>query len=184
MEIVFVVFSIVMSVPMIIGLVKENKIRAKYKGVFGRPKAYLFMGGIITLPGMIVMTIMGLLGDEVLFSIGGSIAWAVLAVVIAITTKKKCPAPLQKGLFLSMFWAGIGISVKIMLFFLPFLWKLGMPSTVSSDGDLPEGARDENGNYCHIRNGFIYRADGSDSPVRRTGDHDLMDADYNRYTHY
>ena len=181
------VFGAVFFVLAIVGLVKENQIRADYSGVFGRIRAYFFAGGIIMLPGVIIMSLSGMLEGNTLTGIGAAVAWLVVALAIFLMTKKSCPEHIQKGLFFSMLLAGLGITLKVCLFYLPFVWKIGPPSG-GSGGAMPGSARDANGNACHIRqnpNGeyYIRRADGSDSPVRRAdASHQLIDSDGNYYS--
>lgn len=187
MEVMFLI-SMPILIVAIIGLLKENKIRAKYKGVFGRIRAYLFINGIgLTFYG-IIMIVSGAAfksGKTAIYVIIGLVAGLIQMFPIAIITKKNCPEYLQKGLFLSMFWAGIGITFKIALFFLPFIWRLGMPTNYHVNGSMPKYAHDDKSNACHIitwPNGTyaIRRADGTESPVRKEGTQ-LIDSDGNCY---
>ena len=95
--------------------------------------------------------------------------------------KAKCPPHLHNSLSKDMITVGWGVTVRAVLFFLPFVWGGG----ISSGGAMPEYARDDNGNTCYISkniNGeyYIRRANGSESPVRNAGSQ-LIDSDGNYY---
>ena len=132
---------------MIVGGVKENNIRNKYWGVFGRPKAFFFaVGAFGFLPSLafsplVVMYQLNGGADNPLASrdtstmvllIGAGVAvlWLLLAVGIGISVKRKCPPQMRKGLFGSMFLAGMGFFGKALLvmcsfflvFFIPGFW--------------------------------------------------------------
>ena len=182
MFVLYFFLAIIVLALAIIGLFKENKIRTKYRGVFGRPKAYFFVNGLFVIPATLIMAVNYKAMEDKLILVGTAVVMALMVVAIVLATKKKCPEFLQKGMLLSMFWAGLGLILKVALFIFPFIWRIAMPPV---DDSLPERAHDKHGNVCRIEKGangefYIQRADGSSSPIRREGDHSL-DGDGQRY---
>ena len=51
-----------------------------------------------------------------------------IAILVFVVALLRCPSNLKPTLFFAMFLAGWGVAMKVSLFFLPFLWKIGMPS--------------------------------------------------------
>ena len=119
-----------------VGLAKENRINMKYKKVFGRVRSYLFADFISVGVLSIIVLILSpfdpelkkVVGDNAFIYIGLGALVLALGVLIYIITLKKCPEDLKKGLFMNMFLDGWGIALKISLFFLPFVFKIGTPS--------------------------------------------------------
>ena len=150
--------------------VKESKTTAlyKYAKVYGRIKAYLFVD--MLLAG-IAFFIYGLCGafvpalrttaefSPVIILVIG-IACLCIAALIFITSKKKCPAKLEDKLFISMLISGLGVAFKVSIFFLPFIWKLGMPSF--------DEMVDESGNTVYVHDNMVYNASG-DKIGEKTG---------------
>ncbi len=104
----------------IVGLIKENKLRFKYH--FGRLTSYLFAGGITMGIVFLVLDFGNEAATWIDFIPFG------IAVLIFIIVLLRCPSNLKPTLFFAMFLAGWGVAMKVCLFFLPFLWKIGMPS--------------------------------------------------------
>lgn len=184
MEALLGILAVAFLVLAFVGVAKENKIRAKYSGVFGRIRAYFFAGGVVVLPAMIVVAIMGVLDDNIASTIGASLILAIIAVIIAVITKKNCPEYLQKGLFSSMLLAGLGIAMKIVLFFLPFIWGIGMPT--EEEKHIPSFVRDKEGNTYPVERNvdgepYIDIGKGKSSPLRRVDNDRFMDNDNTSY---
>ena len=126
-------------------------------GVYGRIKAvffYDFVGSGLMLIGSQFIPFLHDLGGITPFQqrICGLVI-ITLAILIYVTSLAKCPAHLRGGLFISMIISGIGVTMKICLFFLPFVWDLAMPSFtkmwddkgnivyVTDDGSVYDGHR-------------------------------------------
>ena len=101
-------------------------------------------------------------------SIGGAVLFAALAAWIYLSAKKKCPVQLRSQLLKCMFISGFGVAAKIMVFILPFVWRIAIPHF--------EERVDERGNHVYVADdGTVYSASGdnvgkmksSDTYVRR-----------------
>ena len=88
-------------------------------GVYGRIKAFFF--------GSQFIPFLHDLGDMTPAQqrISGLVI-ITLAILLYLTSLAKCPAHLRGRLFISMLVSGIGVTMKICLFFLPFIWDLTM----------------------------------------------------------
>lgn len=122
-------------------------------GVYGRIKAFFFYDFVVSglmLIGSQFIPFLHDLGDMTPSQqrISGLVI-ITLAILIYVTSLAKCPAHLRGGLFISLIVSGIGITMKICLFFLPFIWDLAMPSFTKM--------RDENGNIVYVTDdGSVY----------------------------
>ena len=171
--------SLVLFIPVFILLalcivcaVKESAVTGKYKtfGVYGRVKAYLFCDMILAGPVSIIASLVPSLrkysGFSPLMGIIIGVVCIVIGVLIFLSTKSKCPPGLQDKLLVSMFITGMGVSFKIAIFFLFFIWKITGPRL----------ATDEYGNRIYIfSDGDVYSGNG-----QKIG-HDNGDGTFNRY---
>lgn len=106
----------------------------KYIGVYGRLRAYLLVDFIFAGCAMILRAfIPGLAGaaDNTLAGTAGSvllgIALIALSVWLYLSARAKCPMQYQGKLLPSMLISGLGVTAKICVFFLPFVWELSVP---------------------------------------------------------
>ena len=122
-------------------------------GVYGRIKAFFFYDFVVSglmLIGSQFIPFLHDLGDMTPSQqrISGLVI-ITLAILIYVTSLAKCPAHLRGGLFISMIISGIGVTMKICLFFLPFVWDLAMPSFTKM--------RDDKGNIVYVTDdGSVY----------------------------
>lgn len=145
MEIVMIIPVFLLFVLCIFCAFKESKTTGLYKafGVYGRIKAYLALD--FTLCGImfVILSVAGALFSTDILSAGLSpyvgvlvgIALFALGYLIYWRAYVKCPPPLKGKCISSMIITGLGITVKIALFFLVFVWKLSEPQHyITSDG--------------------------------------------------
>lgn len=129
--------------------VKESKVTGLYKafGVYGRIAAYF----AIYCPLGIGAFIASFFIDEIPkgqgflllipASIGAFLCW---------NAYRKCPGVLKKKCIPSMMISGLGVVVKIFLFFCGFVWKITGPQEM----------QDESGNTVYVYNGDVYDGNG------------------------
>lgn len=127
MESIVIFLPFVFLIICVICAFKESKYTGFFRtiGVYGRIAAYLstllplgiimfiasfFVDGIGTWAERIPMLIAALIGAAV-------VAWSYF----------KCPVPYRKRLIPCMLVSGLGVALKISLFFLVFVWKLTAP---------------------------------------------------------
>ena len=156
------ILLIIFEVLFVICAFKESSVTGAYKafGVYSRIKAYLAFN--LTLSGVLIMLmpIVPLLipepaqdvsgiGSVFLYLIGGAICLAI-AIMLYWTSLVKCPPMLKDRCIISMVISGMGITVKIGVFFLGFVWKLGGPQEMV----------DESGNTVYVFGNDVYSAGG------------------------
>lgn len=151
------IFGLVYIIALVYCAIRESATTGLYKalGVYGRLKAYVFvcllLGGCTCLVIPFVDSSVKR-GSVVMLVIIGLACFPVAA-WIYISTKRKCPVELQGRLLKSMLISGMGVLAKVMVFILPFIWKLVMPHFTE--------AVDENGNRLLIaENGDVYTMNG------------------------
>lgn len=135
---------------------KESEITAKYQtfGVYGRFKAYLFLdmaaAGVVFILGAFIFPILQSKIDMLVWFVFGAICVAI-AFYIFHSAKSKCPeGPLRDKFLISMVITGVGVAVKIILFFVSTIWDVigpkimvnedGKTIYVFNDGDVYDGA--------------------------------------------
>lgn len=171
-----VILAIVFLVVCAVCAFKESKITGLYKanGVYGRLKAYLALDFVMAGIMMFItpwLPVSGMetegvgIGQKLLYSLLGLVILAV-GLLLYILSYKKCPESLKKKCIPSMIVSGFGVAIKICLFFLPFVWKLSMP-TETVTASQPETTTEvwrENGymteNLKVNSTGDMYYADG------------------------
>lgn len=132
--------SIVGVIIFIVCAIKESSTTGLYKffGVYGRLKAYLFIDMVGAGIAMIVSAFIPGLDLEyspIMMVLIGVVCLAI-GILIYITTALKCPAGLKSRLLISMIISGLGIAMKIVVFFLFFVWKIyGPQEMVTSSGE-------------------------------------------------
>ena len=155
------IFPIIFLIFALICFFRESKVTALYKtfGVYGRFSAYitfsLMFGAVASLVGSIIAVFTA--GEEinVVTTLLGSVALSTVLFVLGLLLYKrmvnKCPDFLRKKLFISMVTTAMGIAFKIALFFIPVVWALAGPKTVTS----------ESGEDLYIISGDVYDGSGN-----------------------
>ncbi len=141
---------------------RESRIVGFYKAlhICGRFRAYLItdflMIGIIYPIVMLISASPALngilnMGNKEMF-LNSLLSLACLAAgsLLLWSTYQKCPADLKDSCIRDIFTIGLGVGVKIGVFFLFFLWKVMGPQEM----------RDENGNTVYLYNGNVYAPNG------------------------
>lgn len=145
---------------------KESKVTGPYKAckVYGRFKAYLALDFTFAGLTMAVASLIGTItGSESMkesgmygvVSILMGLVLVALGVLLYWTSYKKCPDFLKKKCVVSMLITGLGVTMKICVFFLGFVWSVTMPQTfttedgnevyVFADGDVYDPATGKTG---------------------------------------
>jgi hypothetical protein len=153
----------------VIAAFKESKITGKYAalGIYGRVKAYL---AFAFLCGSVCTIIVPLAtGEQVEMSqILTGLFFLAIGVLIYVLTYLKTPPEYKKTVIPCMIITAMGVSLKMALFYLPFIWQLAAYDT-PTNFEMPELVRDENGNMCRTRidGSFVYiqRPDGSEKCI-------------------
>lgn len=129
------VFGIIILVAGIFCATQESKVTGTYKAchVYGRFYAYLALDFLLVG----IMSILGFTGisESKILSILVGLLFLALAILMYWNKLRKCPEFLKKKLIPSMLITGLGVTVKVCVFFLGFVWKLTGPQTMRlSDG--------------------------------------------------
>jgi hypothetical protein len=163
------ILCIIFLVLCVIAAFKESKITGKYKalGIYGRLKAYLafaFTGSGIS--SIVAPFIVGNQAEQGSIPLG--LVLLAIGILIYVLTFLKTPAEYKKTVIPCMIVTALGVSLKLALFYLPFVWKLAAYD-VPTSSTIPEVVRDDNGNICRTRidGGFAYiqRPDGSEKCI-------------------
>ncbi len=142
MNALFLILSLVFLVACIVCAAKESRLTGTYKaaGVYGRIKAYLALDFTFAGAAMFIMGFASLfsaegraqgIGSLLGFMVFGLVL-AALGVFLYAAAYHKCPRRLKKKCIPSMIMSGLGITIKIVLFFIPAVWALSGGSTTSS----------------------------------------------------
>lgn len=132
MNTVLIVFGVIVLCGLVYCSTQESKVFSPYKEhrVFGRIKAYLALdfvtagfylwlassfAGLFTSLAPANMGLIGVLSGAILFGVG---------LFFYASAYAKCPVELRSKCIVSMIIVGLGVTVKICLFFLPFIWKV------------------------------------------------------------
>lgn len=158
------IFFLIPVVLIIICAFKESKVTSVYKTfkVYGRVYAYLtttfLLMPVMALVGIVISIVISAsegASDYVISSLMGFIVMGVVGCVVGIVlykrAKSKCPVFLRKKLLTSILTTGLGVGVKICLFFLPFVWSLTAPKEVTLG----------NGRRGFIHGNEVYDKDGN-----------------------
>ena len=170
-----VVFTVIFFVLAVLCAVKESKITGTYKAnkVYGRITAYLSLDFVLVGVMCLISVFVPPLQETIGMGFPGNLLMAVVMLALAAllfwNALRKCPPALKKKCIPSMLISGMGVTLKLCVFFLPFVWKLsGAPVSVVS---IPELVTDANGNCCRamVNGDFIdiTRPDGSVVSVRK-----------------
>ena len=160
------VFGLTVFILGVVGMRKEWELRVKYAGVFGRPLAYFFFNFAFLPVCLIISAFFSMRGLEeiggIWFIIGSSVISAGLAILIAMRAIKRCPEELRKGLFPSMLLVAMGLTFRVALFFLPFIWAIGMPSKEEIEREAQRREREakENAERAEEYSRKVYREIG------------------------
>lgn len=155
----FVLLVVAFLVLCVVCAFKESKITGLYKsiGVFGRLKAYLamdlfFAGLFLTIVSIICLInpesdlsqITG--GNSGMTLLLGIVCFAIGALVYYLTLRK-CPDFLKKRCILDMLIVGMGVAMKICVFFIGAVWEMVKPDEYI----------DSNGTTVYVmKNGDVY----------------------------
>lgn len=167
---------------------RESKLTGLYKAnhAYGRITAYLALSctgiGIVCVLSLFVPPL-----KTIGLPVPAGLAALAVGVLLYARAFMKCPQPLRAMCIPSMIMSGLGVALKICLFFLPAVWAVAAPDTVYASG-IPETIQDASGHTCRTRvdGDFIYitRPDGSETSVRRDyvdAKTKLLDAGGDRY---
>lgn len=154
------ILLIIFVVLCVICAFRESSVTGLYKafGVYGRIKAFLAIDltiagvvGILTpfIPALSAST--GNAGVSAFVYLLVGVVCLAIGVLLYWTTYRKCPAMLQSRCILSMVISGMGVTVKIAVFFLGFVWKLITPREM----------RDEDGKTVYVLDQNVYDSSGN-----------------------
>lgn len=148
--VILAILAIAFVIICVICAFKESKVTGLFKtfGVYGRITAYLGMFCPMGIGVFIASFFMDV------FSIGESFLFLGLAAFGAFfywNAYRKCPAFLKKKCIPSMIVSGLGLAMKICLFFFSFVWDLVGPQEM----------QDEHGNPVYVYNGDVYDSSGN-----------------------
>lgn len=138
--------AILLLIPVVLCLIcafKESSVTATFKAnkVYGRLSAYLALDftivGILALVSVFVPALGEYTGMNGLSGIGMGAVLLALGILIYVHAYIKCPDHLKKKCIPSMIVTAMGVTMKICVFFLPFVWKMSLPD-VSDSSEAPE----------------------------------------------
>ena len=165
------VVAIVVIVLMLVCAFKESSVTATYKAnkVYGRLKAYLALDFVaVGIVGILSWFIPQL--KDAGFPIFLGPVCLILGILLYVMAYIKCPQPLKKKCIPCMILSGLGVTIKVCVFFLPFIWRMALPDAGVGASGIPETVQDANGHVRRTqRNGDfidIYRPDGSIASIR------------------
>lgn len=135
-----VIIAIVFLAACVVCATKESKLTGTYKAlnVYGRLTAYLaldfLMVGIMGIlsPILAIFDVQFVDGGPIVGFLLGAVMLA-LAVLLYFRAYQKCPDFMKKKCIPSMIVSGLGVAIKICIFFLGFVWKLTGPQTMVTD---------------------------------------------------
>lgn len=144
------VFPIIFLVLCVFCALKESKVTGLYKtfGVYGRVTAYL---GLFCPLGLGMFVASFFMEGE---GFPGNLAYLLAAAFGAIfyyLAYRKCPDFLKKKCIPSMLISGMGVCVKICVFFLGFVWALTGPQEMT----------DSSGKTVYVYSGDVYDGEGN-----------------------
>lgn len=162
-----VVLLFVFLIAALICAVKESSVTSVYKSnnVYGRFSAYIALDlslfGLFAIIGFLIPILRrNMFGNSPTIIIIGIICLAIGA-LLYLRALKKCPTALKSKCVGSMIVTGLGVSMKIAVFFVPAVWKLtGSQSTyavgfassyISRVGNDRYYLHSVNGNYAILR---------------------------------
>ena len=156
---------------------KESATTGLYKtfGVYGRIKAYLFVDAVVVallmLVSMLALPFGGLpIGaDSMLVALPLFCVAVAAAVLLYLHTRSRCPDMLRDKLLISLLISGLGITMKLVVFFIGILWKIVEPQSVV----------DDDGEALYVIEGYVYDRSGE-----RVGEVNADRRSYTRYRQY
>jgi len=150
-----VIGGIALFILCIICAVKESSITGKYAyyGMYGRVRAFFFFdfffAGLFQIIGAFFPEMrdagMGFWGA---FGVGAVVFG--LSLLIYFVTRAACPPFLRRGLFWSLCATGVGVTLKLAVFFIGVVWAL----------QAPRQMEDSYGNTVYVQGGDVYNAAG------------------------
>jgi len=128
--------------------IRESKVTGTFKtfGVYGRVAAYLGLFAPIGL-GMFVA---GLFAPDLAEQRWVCLIVGLFGVLVYAITYLKCPAFLKHKVIPCMLLSGLGVCIKICLFFIGAVWKLSGPHEL----------HDTDGNTVYVYGGEVYNKHG------------------------
>ena len=162
---VLAVLAIAFVVVSIVCAVKESKVTGLYKtfGVYGRFKAYIALdfvgGGLATFLIAIISLVNPSIGfftsavDAFVFIALGVVLF-LIGVLIYWRTWSKCPEMLKSRCVISMIITGLGVAMKLCVFFFVAVWKVAGPKEIVTS---------------HGVKGFVYKGEVYDEAGNHIG---------------
>ncbi|HIQ59257.1 MAG TPA: hypothetical protein IAB22_07370 [Candidatus Merdivicinus intestinavium] len=130
------VFAIILLAAMAFCALKESKVTGLYRtfGVYGRFAAYMSL----FCPIGVVMFIASFFTEGTGWAQrGGFLAMAAFGALFYLNALRKCPGFLKVKCIPAMLISGLGLCVKIFVFFIGGVWKLTGPKEVlGADGQV------------------------------------------------
>lgn len=188
MDGLFLVVPIAYMVFVVVGLIMEKGLRAKYNGAVGLLNSFLFTGGLLGGIMMIIMMFM----DSVTVENPAEIIIAALvclavAVVLPIIALKKSPAGNKSILSLmgAMLLVGAAASMRIFGFLMKLVFHFDLFAGRAPGAGYASYYRDQDGGQCQLwtANGsyaVLKGPDGSTFNVHPHGNDGLVCDDSNR----
>ena len=146
------IISIIIVALIIFCMIRESRVTGLYKayGVYGRILAYLFVDGVTVALSSILMIVTGKGMDSFGAMLGIMVFGVALAAATYMRASRRCPDTLKKNLIQSMLISGLGVTGKIVFFFVGSLWKLITPREMV----------DEDGNTVYVDGNNVYDGSG------------------------
>ncbi|MGM9637360.1 MAG: hypothetical protein ACI3YK_05170 [Eubacteriales bacterium] len=149
------IFLVLYLIVSIFCAVKESKVTGLYKafGVYGRVYAYFALSFIVGIVAFFVSVIACIVSGEfsgILYSFFYLIIGAI-GVYLYWRAYRKCPDFLKKKLIPSMILSGLGVGLKVCLFFIGAVWKMFGPQEVV----------DSDGKTLLVYDGYVYDTSGN-----------------------
>ncbi|MGI5894208.1 MAG: hypothetical protein ACOX6P_06390 [Candidatus Merdivicinus sp.] len=143
-------FAIILLVLMIFCALKESKVTGLYRtfGVYGRIAAYFSLFCPI---GIGVFLSSFFMEESSWTERGAALAIAVFGALFYLNALRKCPSFLKVKCIPAMIISGIGVCVKIFLFFIGSVWKVTGPKEVT----------DSNGQTLYVYDHNVYTSNGT-----------------------
>lgn len=122
--------AIVLLALMVFCAVKESKVTGLYRafGVYGRVAAYF---SLFCPLGIVMFIASFFMEDTGWAERGGLLAAAVIGALFYFNALRKCPSFLKAKCIPAMLISGIGVCVKICIFFIVTVWKVTGPKQVT-----------------------------------------------------
>lgn len=141
--------AVILLVVMVLCAVKESKVTGLYRafGVYGRIAAYFSL----FCPIGVVMFITSFFMEDIGWGErAGFLGAAIIGALFYLNALRKCPSFLKAKCIPAMLISGIGVCIKICLFFIGAVWKVAGPQEVT----------DANGQTLYVYSHNVYTPSG------------------------